>query len=171
MGGLARLAILLFLLVIAGHCEVLTVRVERVVDGDTFHGRVRAGGVPRRAKFLKDSLVPVRLEGIDAPERDQPWGDSSRQALARMLEGRDAAVDIVDVDGFRRIVGRVRTGSVDVNAAMVARGHAWMFRRYTSSSLLDSLERASRASGRGLWSASSPVEPWVWRKRHRRQSR
>ncbi len=168
---MAGIAGVVLLVVAAGHAETLAVRVVRVVDGDTFHGRVRSGAVPRRVKLLMDSLVPVRLEGIDAPERDQPWGDSSRQALARMLEGRDAAVDIVDVDGFRRIVGRVRTGSVDVNAAMVARGHAWMFRRYTSSSLLDSLERASRASGRGLWSASSPVEPWVWRKRHRRQSR
>lgn len=167
----ARIAGVILLVAAVGYAEVLTVRVVRVVDGDTFHGRVRSGTVPRRVRFLKDSLVPVRLEGIDAPERDQPWGDSSRAALSRMLDGREAAIDVVDVDGFRRIVGRVRTGSVDVNATMVARGHAWMFRRYTSSVLLDSLERSSRSSRRGLWSAPSPVEPWVWRKQQRRQSR
>lgn len=173
MGGLVRFAIALFLLAGAGagHGDVLTVRVERVVDGDTFHGRVRSGTVPRGIRFLKDSLVSVRLEGIDAPEQDQPWGDRAREALSSMVAGRETRVEIADVDGFRRIVGRVRTGSVDVNAAMVASGHAWMFRRYTSSPALDSLERASRTSGRGLWSEPSPVEPWAWRKRHRRGSR
>lgn len=148
--------------------ETISVQVERVVDGDTFHGRVRSGTAPRGIRYLKDSLVSIRLEGIDAPEQDQPWGNESRNALSSLASGRIVKVEIVDVDRFRRIVGFVRADGLEVNEVMVEGGNAWMFRRYTSSRKLDSLERASREAGRGLWSTTSPVEPWVWRKQKRK---
>lgn len=144
---------------------VLQVRVQTVLDGDTFHARPAAGAFPKGVKRVHDSLVSVRLEGVDTPERDQAWGDSARVALERLVAGSVVEVEIVTIDRYRRIVGRVRREGLFVNARMVEDGHAWMFRRYTTASDLDSLESAARRARRGLWAAPAPIEPWVWRRR------
>lgn len=144
---------------------VLRVRVQTVLDGDTFHARPADGAFPKGVKRVHDSLVSVRLEGVDAPERDQAWGDSARVALERMVAGSVVEVEIVTIDKYRRIVGRVRREGLAVNARMVRDGHAWMFRRYTTSPLLDSLEAEARGKRRGLWAAPEPIEPSVWRRR------
>lgn len=153
----------------AGRCEVLKVRVERVLDGDTFHGKVVAGAVPAGVKHVRDSLVSVRLDGIDAPEKDQPWGDSSRHALGRRVAGSVVAVEIVDIDRYRRVVGRVHRDGIDVNRSLVASGDAWMYRRFSSSRDLDSLESAARLGRLGLWKTQAPVPPWDWRRERRRR--
>lgn len=167
-----RFAVLLSAIAALGACaaspsasKVLRVRVQTVLDGDTFHGRPLGTRFPKGVKRVHDSLVPVRLEGVDAPERDQAWGDSSRAALERLVAGSEVEVEIVTVDKYRRVVGRVRRGSASVNERMVAGGHAWMFRRYSTDPTLDSLEAAARRARRGLWALPNPVEPSVWRRR------
>lgn len=164
--------LLLSLLAALGACAastksppVLQVRVHAVLDGDTFHARPAGGSFPKGVKRVHDSLVSVRLEGVDAPERDQAWGDSARAALERMVAGAHVEVEIVTIDKYRRIVGRVRREGLPVNERMVRDGHAWMFRRYTTSARLDSLEADARAKRRGLWASPSPIEPSVWRRR------
>lgn len=164
--------LLVFLLCALGACAaspksppVLQVRVQTVLDGDTFHARPSGGAFPKGVKRVHDSLVSVRLEGVDAPERDQAWGDSARAALERLVAGTVVEVEIVTIDKYRRIVGRVRSQGLFVNARMVRDGHAWMFRRYTTAPELDSLEADARQARRGLWAASEPVEPSVWRRR------
>lgn len=144
---------------------VLVVRVQTVLDGDTFHARPKDESFPKGVKRVHDSLVSVRLEGVDAPERDQAWGDSARVALERMVSGSVVEVEIVTIDKYRRIVGRVRRDGLFVNERLVGDGHAWMFRRYTSDPQLDSLESAARQARRGLWAAPEPIEPSVWRRR------
>lgn len=149
--------------------ETRSMRVENVLDGDTFHGRIVRGSPLRGVKIVRDSLVSVRLQGVDAPEKDQPWGIKAREALAGMVEGDTVLVEIVDRDAYRRVLGVVRRDGLDVNAALVAQGHAWMFRKYSDSPLLDSLERTARGRRLGLWAAGSgePVPPWEWRRRQR----
>lgn len=149
--------------------ETRSMRVDNVLDGDTFHGRIVRGSPLRGVKIVRDSLVPVRLQGVDAPEKDQPWGIKAREALAGMVEGDTVLVEIVERDAYRRVLGVVRRDGMDVNAALVAHGHAWMFRKYTDSPLLDSLERVARGQRRGLWAAGSgkPIPPWEWRRRKR----
>lgn len=167
----ARLFLLLFLCSLSACASapvgkpVFVARVHSVLDGDTFHARPSGGSFPKGVKRVHDSLVSVRLEGVDAPERDQAWGDSSRAALERLVAGSVVEVEIVTIDKYRRVVGRVRRDGRPVNTRMVAEGHAWMFRRYTSSPELDSLEGEARRSRRGLWSDPSPIEPSTWRRR------
>lgn len=70
--------------------------------------------------------VGVRLAEIDTPERHQPYGSRSREALSGLAHRRQARVGVVDEDRYGRAVGRVRVGAVDVNAEMVRRGAAWV---------------------------------------------
>jgi endonuclease YncB( thermonuclease family) len=51
-------------------------RVERIADGDSFTVRVESG-----------KIFEVRINGIDAPERRQPFGPSARTSLHRLIAG------------------------------------------------------------------------------------
>ena len=76
-------------------------RVVRVVDGDTV---VLDAGSDR---------YRIRLAGIDAPERDQPWGESSTRSLRRILAGQQVTVDAYKKDRRGRLIGYIRVAPPD----------------------------------------------------------
>lgn len=130
-------------------------RVVSISDGDTL-----------TVLTAQQHQVRIRLSDIDAPERRQPYGDRSRQALAELAFGRNVRVEVRDTDRYGRTVGRIFAGTVDVSAEMVRRGAAWVFRRYSHDPMLLRLEAEARAARRGLWSLPSAeqVAPWEWRR-------
>jgi endonuclease YncB( thermonuclease family) len=129
-----------------------TGRVVGVADGDSI-------------TVLRDrEQVKVRLVGIDAPERAQPFGNQSRQALEALVKGREVRVVERGHDRFHRTLGKVYRGELDVNAEQVRQGMAWVLRQYARNATLDSIEAEAREQKRGLWRESKPVPPWEWRK-------
>jgi endonuclease YncB( thermonuclease family) len=129
-------------------------RVVKVHDGDTV--TVLAAGVERR----------VRLVGIDAPERGQPYASASRRGLAGRVGGRVVRVIERGTDSYGRTLGRVLVAGSDANAAQVRDGYAWVFRRFENDPALIAQEAEAKAAGRGLWRDPEPLPPWVWRERH-----
>jgi len=107
--------------------------------------------------------VKVRLAEID--EKRQPFGTRSRQSLATLCHEKRAEVLVVNVDRYKRIVGRVHCDGVDANAAQVRRGMAWVYERYATDAALPELQDEARTAKRGLWVDPAPVPPWEWRKR------
>ena len=73
-------------------------KITRVSDGDTLWIRPHGGGRP----------VKLRVQGIDAPERCQPWGEASRERLRELVLGRSVRV----VEGPHHGVGVVQRGVV-----------------------------------------------------------
>jgi len=130
-------------------------RVVAVADGDTL------------TVLVDRTPVRVRLAGIDAPERGQPFADASRRSLASLVASRDVDVRDRGRDRYGRVLGVVVAGDVDANAEQVRRGYAWVFRRYAHDATLLALEADARAAGRGLWRERDPVPPWAWRARAR----
>lgn len=135
---------------------------------------------------LDDSRQPykVRLAGIDAPEKKQPFGERSKQALAAMVFGRDVRIEWQKQDRYRRIVGQVWVErsdpdcghrpcpqALDVSLAQVAAGLAWHYRKYmreqSSADRLryGAMEETARTKQLGLWADPQAVPPWDWRKR------
>jgi endonuclease YncB( thermonuclease family) len=131
--------------------ERLLVRVTFVQDGDSFEAE--HGG----------RTLTVRLHGVDAPERDQPFADAARALSSALLSGRIVALDVRDRDDYDRLVARVAVGSTDVNLALVEAGLAWHFTRFSNDSGLAAAERRARAAGRGLWEQTDPEPPWEFR--------
>lgn len=130
-------------------------RVE-VFDGDSFTARDPDG-----------LEIEVRLFGIDAPERRQPWSRKSREALRALVRGRMLDLRVVEVDRYDRLVAEVfLPDGRSLNAEQVAAGHAWVYRRYTDDPELLRLEREARDARRGLWSLPERerVPPWEWRR-------
>jgi len=144
----------------AAEAPRLSGTVIGVIDGDTVDVRLPSG------------RIRVRLHGIDAPERDQPRGQASRRELSKLVHRREVAIEPVEQDQYDRLVGRLWRGEMDVNAELVRRGAAWVYRRYATEGAWCRYEKTARDAGRGLWSLppAERVAPWEWRQReHRRR--
>jgi endonuclease YncB( thermonuclease family) len=72
----------------------------------------------------------VRLAGIDAPEKSQPWGEASTLELRRQLAGRAVIVEWHKKDRWGRLIGVVHLNDNDMNLHQIDRGLAWHFKRY-----------------------------------------
>lgn len=132
-------------------------RVVGVVDGDSI--RVV------REDDAAENVLEIRLSGIDAPERGQPWWKTARTALAERVSGKSVRINAVTTDRYGRTVGEVYADNVCVGCELLRAGHVWVYRRYTNDPVLLGLEAEARAARRGLWSLpeSERVPPWEWR--------
>lgn len=162
---LRHLAALLLALPIAATAASgpTTCLVVRIADGDTLTARCGAPG-----DYLQ---VKVRLAEIDAPEKAQPFGERSRQALATMCAGEQAVLRPTTPDRYGRTVARVDCRGKNANAEQVRTGMAWAYTQYQTDPAIPKLEQQARAARAGLWVAqgtgAEPVAPWEWRKAKR----
>jgi hypothetical protein len=127
--------------------------VLSVIDGDTID--VQLGSSPIR----------VRLDSIDTPEKDQPWGPQAHAALAGRVHGKRVEIEPVTQDRYDRLVAVVFLDGENINAWMVQQGDAWAYRDYLEDSSYCAWEAVARVSSLGLWSLppASRVAPWEWR--------
>jgi len=82
-----------------------------------------------------------------------------------MVAKKDVAIRQVDIDRYGRVVGRVYTDDLDVNAELVRIGAAWVYPKYAKDAGLYDLEKEAREAKRGLWGESPQIPPWEWRRR------
>ena len=132
---------------------LLKARVSKISDGDSIEVELESGH------------ARVRLNAIDTPEYDQPYGAQSSAALkALMPVGSEVELDVATQDQFRRLVATVwmKQGGqrVNVNETMLRQGHAWAFRRYMKDPKFCDLEEEARSKKLGLW--AQPVSDWVY---------
>lgn len=115
----------------------------------------------------------MRIAGIDAPERTQPFANVSRRALRDTIENREVRVEAIKADGYGRVVGRVFVGGRDIGLDQLDRGLAWHFTRYDADLAPAERERYARAQAdaqarrAGLWSENDPLAPWLFRQQRR----
>lgn len=130
----------------------------RVVDGDT----------------LDMAGTRIRLWGIDAPESRQTCegrdgqtyqcGHDSKAVMVELTRDRDVTCDSRGNDRYGRVVAVCRTEAGDINAAIVRRGWAVDWPRYSHGAYAGHQE-AARAEGLGIWSGRFEM-PWEWRREH-----
>lgn len=133
--------------------ERFSARVISITDGDTID------------VLVDRQPMTIRLAEIDAPERRQPWGTRSRQALGDLIAGETVEIMPTDEDRWQRVVGRVYLDGRDINLAMVELGAAWAFLRYQTDPQFSTAEEEAREASRGLWSMppNETIPPWEWR--------
>jgi endonuclease YncB( thermonuclease family) len=143
----------------AADLQHLPGKIVRIVDGDTVVLDVD-GGRHR-----------IRLAAIDAPERNQPWGEAATRELRRQVVGKQVVVEWSKQDRWKRLIGIVRLAGEDMNLHMIEHGLAWHFKRYADEQspaardAYSAAEKAAQSAKRGLWSNPNPIPPWEWRKR------
>lgn len=124
----------------------------------------------------------IRLNGIDAPEKGQPFGARAKEQLAALAFGKPVVVTWIKHDRYGRIVGQVRLvaspsctssgcpQSGDVGLALIEAGLAWHYKRYQGEQSAEDRQRYARAEDDararrlGLWHDPHPVAPWDYRR-------
>jgi endonuclease YncB( thermonuclease family) len=138
-------------------------RLIRVQDGDSFLLR-GADGARRR----------IRIAGIDAPEKGQPYAETAGDHLATLLADRPLRLAVIKTDPFGRLVAEVWNGEADVGLALLEAGLAWHFKRYAAEQAAPqrqryaAAEQRARDDGIGMWREAGLVEPWRFRAQQRR---
>ncbi|APO67910.1 nuclease SNase-like protein [Rhizobium gallicum] len=99
----------------------------------------------------------MRLKGIDAPELNQicerggrRWacGREAKETLQGLVAGRDTRCGGAERDQYDRLLVVCRSGGIDLNGEMVARGMAVSYGNYERE------EERARAERAGLWAGT-----------------
>jgi endonuclease YncB( thermonuclease family) len=146
--------LLLTLLCFNASAATLFGRVVEVNDGDVI------------TVFNLNRPVRVKLLAVDAPERDQTFGDVAKKHLSELVYDKSVLVEYSGIAPDGSLVGRVTLNNVDVGAQMIRDGAAWFDasnqdRLSTSDrEVYQQSESAARNEKRGLWQAENPIAPW-----------
>jgi endonuclease YncB( thermonuclease family) len=131
--------------------------VTDITDGDTI--KVLSQG----------ETFKIRLAGIDAPERRQPYSDRAKRFASQLAIGQVVTVHYSQRDRWGRILGEVvLPDGRSLNQEMVRAGLAWHYKKGSKDRELARLERRARAQHLGLWRDRKPEAPWEYRARERR---
>jgi endonuclease YncB( thermonuclease family) len=133
--------------------KVLIGKVVGVTDGDTI-------------KLMDEDRghYTIRLEGIDAPEAHQAFGNKAKQTLSDKVFGETVRVEWKETDKHKRTLGHLYRGTRHINRELVTDGFAWHYKDRSSDQGLATAEIEAREQIRGLWRDSNPVAPWEFRK-------
>jgi endonuclease YncB( thermonuclease family) len=149
---------LLWVLSSPASAQTVKGRVVGISDGDTI-----------TVLDASNQQHKIRLNGIDAPESSQGFGQASKRNLSNLIFGKEVTVSWRKIDRYGRIVGTVMIGSMNVNLEQLKAGLAWYFRKYASDvppadrPIYDRAEQEARTARRGLWQQSNPTPPWEFR--------
>ena len=83
---------LIFGVAVSVHADTITGRVVGVADGDTV-----------TVLATNHQQHKIRLAGIDAPEKTQPFGTRSKQDLSDLVFNKEVRVDSAKVSGSNLI--------------------------------------------------------------------
>ncbi|RYG57880.1 MAG: thermonuclease family protein [Alphaproteobacteria bacterium] len=174
MQKLALMAVMLVAAFDAHASEPRVCLVVGVSDGDTITARCGSQGAFDQVK--------VRIGAIDAPEKAQPFGQRSKQAMSGLTFGKEVRLECSKTDRYRRSVCSVWVApssapdgprTLDAGLAMVSVGMAWWYREYSSEQTAQArgqyefAEREAQTRRAGLWLDAEPTAPWDWRQLRR----
>ena len=134
-------------------------KVVNVADGDTL-------------TVLDDKKTQhkIRLQGIDAPEKAQAFGQKSKQSLNQLVHSKMVTVEFEKKDKYGRTVGKVLLNGTDVCLEQIKLGMAWHYKQYQSEQskedreIYAQAEQLAKSQAIGLWRDKNPMSPWDFRK-------
>ena len=123
-----------------------------MIDGDTFIFLTSTGS------------FTVRMLGIDAPERDQPFSRESSEFLSQYLN-KQAVTKVNGTDKDDRSVGTLFVNGRNINLLSIKAGYAWHYKRYSDDKDYAEAEEYAQRNKLKIWSLPNPIPPWSWRQR------
>ena len=134
-------------------------KVVSVSDGDTI-----------KVLDATNTQHKIRLQGIDAPEKAQPFGQKSKQSLSQLVYNKQVTVEYQKKDKYGRILGKVILNGTDVCLEQIKLGMAWHYKQYKSDQPKEDRETyaqselEARTKTVGIWTDKNPTPPWEFRK-------
>ena len=137
-------------------------KVVSVSDGDTI-----------KVLDATNTQHKIRLQGIDAPEKAQPFGQKSKQSLSQLVYNKQVTVEYQKKDKYGRTLGKVILNGTDVCLEQIRLGMAWHYKQYESEQSKEDRETyaqaelATRARALGLWKDKNAIPPWEYRRQQK----
>lgn len=111
-----RLALIFCLLAVPALAQsVLTGKVTHVRDGDT----------------IEVEGVPIRLNGVSAPERGKPFGPEATAFMRDLVDGKPVRCELTGDTTYDRQVGTCYLDGVDISITIIRAGLALDCPRYS----------------------------------------
>ena len=139
--------------------KTIDATVTRVSDGDTID--ILPSGETRP--------IRVRVFGIDAPERGEPFSNLARNRTRVLVFDKAVRITGTAVDTYGRLVARVRIGDVDLGENLLRAGLACHYTRFSDDRVYAEAQTGAQSRGAGFWapgaskprcvSRSSPAAP------------
>ena len=134
-------------------------KVVGVADGDTI-----------TVLDANNKQHKIRLQGIDAPEKAQAFGQKSKQSLNQLVHSKQVTIEFQKKDKYGRTVGKVLLNGTDMCLAQIKLGMAWHYKQYASEQpkedrdIYAQAEMDARNQALGLWKDKTVTSPWEFRK-------
>ena len=149
-----------------------TLLASSISLADTLHGRVVsiADGDTVTVLDASNTQWKIRLMGIDAPEKKQPFGNKSKQQLSDLVFNKQVTIEYHKKDRYGRTIGKIVVDGIDANLEQVKAGLAWHYKKYQNEQLPEdrilysNAEYQARGDKRGLWVDQNAIPPWDFRK-------
>jgi micrococcal nuclease len=134
-------------------------KVSYIYDGDTV----------KLQSLQSGQEIKLRINDIDAPERNQSYGKQSRRALIKLCKGSNIRIDatLTGTDQYHRYLGKLYCNNTNASLYLLQQGLAWHNAKYSTDATMRSAAAKARAQKVGLWKQRNPMPPWVWRQKHR----
>lgn len=146
--------ILCFSLIIVVGQSIISGKVVRIADGDTF-----------TLLNEENKQVRVRLYGIDCPENKQDFSQVAKKFTSDKIFEKVVKVEVQNMDHYGRIVGIVILPDRKIlNEELLKAGLAWHYKYYDKTEKFAKLERIAKQGKVGLWRHKNPIPPWDFRK-------
>jgi endonuclease YncB( thermonuclease family) len=153
------IAPILLLICCTINAATLQGKVVSVADGDTI-----------TVLDANNKQHKIRLQGIDAPEKAQAFGQKSKQSLNQLVHNKQVTIEYQKKDKYGRTVGKVLLNGTDMCLAQIKLGMAWHYKQYVSeqpkedSDIYAQAEMDARNQAVGLWKDKTVTPPWEFRK-------
>lgn len=135
--------------------ESIVGKVTRVSDGDTV---ILIDNKGEKKK--------IRLDGIDAPEIGQEYGDESKEFVEKLVLNKKVKIKVIGIDKYNRILGVVYLDSLNVNEELLANGLAWQY-HYNENQKYAELVESAKKRKLNIWSRGNSIDPYNWRKENK----
>lgn len=133
--------------------DMLDAKVVAVIDGNTLE--VRASD---------NELYKIVLNGIDAPELDQEFGEEAQAFLEKLILKKSVKVQMEGKDRWgNRLAVVWLKGQVDLRVELLKAGYAWTAERNPLPDL-ENVRVKAQEQRKGLWKEGEPTPPWIFRR-------
>ena len=147
--------------------------LSNIVNAKTIEGLVVgvADGDTITVLDQQKNTYKIRLQGIDAPEKKQAFGEKSKQSLHDLVHGKQVRIEYDKEDKYGRIVGKITLDDLDICLQQLVLGMAWHYKKYQNEQYVadrvvyNDAELKSKSLKLGLWAEETPTPPWEFRKK------
>lgn len=127
--------------------------VLRIIDGDTID-------VEHNYKVFR-----IRVQGIDAPESNQPFGWEAHKFLHELIGNKSVYISTSNTGKYGREISKILDKDFnDISHIMIKKGYAWAdFENNKFDPEIKNMQEKAQKEKLGLWADDRPIQPKIWR--------